>query len=236
MQLLCRHCHNPIEAVALNLAHEILRPSCGSTVRLDKGSTVTWPPSAGPGWHAAKLSLTELWGWQERGWFCCAAFREIAMQPGQPVVTTPVRALVQTGNLQPRASARSAAFERSFFGRPYGRGWGLRPSEPRAHARGHIEGASSLRVRGSRDRNGQQNRDDLEPTARPSFHHPRARHPGLVRAGRDGRHGRVRLGVQGPRPRALSHGGDQEHGVVHREIKPSNILRDEQGKPQQPVL
>ncbi len=123
-------------------------------------------------WHAAKLSLTKLWGWQERGWFCCAAFREFAMQPGQPVVTTPVRALVQTGNLQPRASARSAAFERSFFGRPYGRGWGLRPSEPRAHARGHIEGASSLRVRGSRDRNGQQNRDDLEPTARPSFHHP----------------------------------------------------------------
>lgn len=28
----------------------------------------------------------------------------------------------------------------------------------------------------------------------------------------------------------------QEHGVVHREIKPSNILLDEQGKPQQPVL
>jgi len=28
----------------------------------------------------------------------------------------------------------------------------------------------------------------------------------------------------------------QEHGVVHREIKPSNILLDEQGKLQQPVL
>jgi len=27
-----------------------------------------------------------------------------------------------------------------------------------------------------------------------------------------------------------------EHGVVHREIKPSNILLDEQGKLQQPVL
>ena len=49
MQLLCPHCHNPIEAVALDLAHEILCPSCGSTFRLDMGSTVTWPPSEGPG-------------------------------------------------------------------------------------------------------------------------------------------------------------------------------------------
>ena len=48
MQLLCPHCHNPIEAVALDLAHEILCPSCGSTFRLDMGSTVTWPPSEGP--------------------------------------------------------------------------------------------------------------------------------------------------------------------------------------------
>ena len=57
------------------------------------------------------------------GSFCCATFREFAVQPGQPVVTTPVRALVQTGNLQPRADpasgvtpARSAAFERSSVG------------------------------------------------------------------------------------------------------------------------
>jgi len=49
MQLLCPHCHNPIEAVALDLAHETLCPSCGSTFRLDMGSTVTWPPSEGPG-------------------------------------------------------------------------------------------------------------------------------------------------------------------------------------------
>lgn len=49
MQLLCPHCHNPIEAVALDLAHETLCPSCGSTFRLDMGSIVTWPPSEGPG-------------------------------------------------------------------------------------------------------------------------------------------------------------------------------------------
>ena len=49
MQLLCPHCHNLIEVVALELAHEILCPSCGSTFRLDMGSTLTWPPSEGPG-------------------------------------------------------------------------------------------------------------------------------------------------------------------------------------------
>ena len=49
MQLRCPHRHNPIEVVALDLAHEILCPSCGSTFRLDMGSTVTWPPSEGPG-------------------------------------------------------------------------------------------------------------------------------------------------------------------------------------------
>jgi len=49
MQLVSPHCHNPIEAVALDLAHETLCPSCGSTFRLDMGSTVTWPPSEGPG-------------------------------------------------------------------------------------------------------------------------------------------------------------------------------------------
>jgi len=49
MQLLCPHCHNLIEVVALDLAHEILCPSYGSTFRLDMGSTLTWPPSEGPG-------------------------------------------------------------------------------------------------------------------------------------------------------------------------------------------
>jgi hypothetical protein len=48
MQLLCPHCHNPIEAVALGLARELLCPLCGSTFRLDMGSTVTWPLSEGP--------------------------------------------------------------------------------------------------------------------------------------------------------------------------------------------
>jgi len=84
-------------------------------------------------WHAAKSSLTKLWGWQERGWFCCAAFREFAVQPGQPVVTTPVRALVQTGNLQPRASARSAAFERSSVGLTAEVGGCARPNHVLTH-------------------------------------------------------------------------------------------------------
>src|SRR5208282_2553690 len=50
-------------------------------------------------------------------------FENSPCRPEQPVVTTPVRVLVQTGNLQPRADpasgvtpARSAAFERSSVG------------------------------------------------------------------------------------------------------------------------
>ena len=122
-------------------------------------------------WHAAKSSLTKLWGWQERGWFCCAAFREFAVQPGQPVVTTPVRALVQTGNLQPRASARSAAFERSSVGLTAEVGGCARPNHVLTHVV-TLRMPRRFEFAGVRDRNGQQNRDDLEPTSRPTFHHP----------------------------------------------------------------
>src|SRR5262245_12060343 len=38
MHLLCPHCHNPIELVRLD-ASEIACPSCGSSVRLEGGST-----------------------------------------------------------------------------------------------------------------------------------------------------------------------------------------------------
>src|SRR5271157_6653931 len=88
-------------------------------------------------------------------------FKNSKCRSGPPVVTKSVRALVQTGKLQPRADPAC----------------GLGPSEPRARVRGRIVGASSLRVHGCRDRNGQQNRDHLEPNARPTFHQPWARLP-----------------------------------------------------------
>ena len=53
--------------------------------------------------------VSKLWGWQEKGMVLLAVFREFAVQPGQPVVTTPVSALVQTENLQPRADPRAHA-------------------------------------------------------------------------------------------------------------------------------
>jgi eukaryotic-like serine/threonine-protein kinase len=41
MHLLCPHCHNPIELVRIK-NEEIVCPSCGSTFRVEDGSTATW--------------------------------------------------------------------------------------------------------------------------------------------------------------------------------------------------
>jgi hypothetical protein len=43
----CPHCHSPIELVGLP-AGEVVCPSCGSTFRLDLGSTPSWSPGGGP--------------------------------------------------------------------------------------------------------------------------------------------------------------------------------------------
>jgi WD40 repeat protein/tetratricopeptide (TPR) repeat protein len=46
MHLLCPNCHSPIELVDLDGAKEILCGSCGSSFRLERGSTTDWRPSA----------------------------------------------------------------------------------------------------------------------------------------------------------------------------------------------
>jgi len=42
MHLACPHCHGPIEILTATGGEEILCPSCGSTFRLDTGSTTSW--------------------------------------------------------------------------------------------------------------------------------------------------------------------------------------------------
>jgi WD40 repeat protein len=42
MHLLCPHCQNPIELATLNATQEVLCPTCGSTFRIDNGSTASW--------------------------------------------------------------------------------------------------------------------------------------------------------------------------------------------------
>src|SRR5438552_3206835 len=41
MHLLCPHCHGPIELIDLQ-AREILCPSCGSSIQLERSSTTDW--------------------------------------------------------------------------------------------------------------------------------------------------------------------------------------------------
>jgi hypothetical protein len=47
MHLLCPHCHNAIELVELPTREEIVCPSCGSSFRLESGSTTAWTPRDG---------------------------------------------------------------------------------------------------------------------------------------------------------------------------------------------
>src|SRR4051812_9493181 len=47
MHLVCPHCHNPVEVVEA-LPGEVLCPSCGSSFRLEGGTTTGWTPGDAP--------------------------------------------------------------------------------------------------------------------------------------------------------------------------------------------
>src|SRR5262245_15611773 len=44
MHLICPHCQSPIELVEALSPDEVLCPTCGSTFRLERGSTTAWGP------------------------------------------------------------------------------------------------------------------------------------------------------------------------------------------------
>jgi tetratricopeptide (TPR) repeat protein/tRNA A-37 threonylcarbamoyl transferase component Bud32 len=48
MHLICPHCHNPIEVVEQDVPDEVLCPSCGSSFRLEPGTTAGRPFTNGP--------------------------------------------------------------------------------------------------------------------------------------------------------------------------------------------
>ena len=48
MHLFCPCCHNEIELAETSLPEEVLCTACGSSIRLQAGSTVAWSPSQGP--------------------------------------------------------------------------------------------------------------------------------------------------------------------------------------------
>ena len=55
-RILCPHCHNPIELLEATTAGEVVCPSCGSTFRLDNGSTAPQGPWRG-GRYAGRFEL-----------------------------------------------------------------------------------------------------------------------------------------------------------------------------------
>ena len=60
MHILCPHCQNPIEVVTLKSREEIICQSCGSSFRLDSGSTTGYERTAGQ--KFGKFELIEVVG------------------------------------------------------------------------------------------------------------------------------------------------------------------------------
>ena len=195
MQLLCPHCHNPIEAVALDLAHETLCPSCGSTFRLDMGSTVTWPPSEGPG-TLGPYELVGMVGTGELG----SVYKAHDPELDRTVAIKMPHAGILVSDEDRKRFLREA---RNVAHLAY-------PSIVPVHEVGEHGGIPFLV---SDFVEGVTLSDKLSGR-QPTF--------------------REAATLAAEVADALEY--VQEHGVVHREIKPSNILLDEQGKPQQPVL
>src|SRR5262249_23815527 len=49
MHIICPHCQNPIELIDAPASEDIVRPSCGSTFRLQQGTTILWKEPDGKG-------------------------------------------------------------------------------------------------------------------------------------------------------------------------------------------
>ena len=193
MQLLCPHCHNPIEAVAL--ADEILCPSCGSTFRLNMGSTVTWLPNEGPG-VLGPYELVVMAGTGELGF----VHKTHDPQLDRTVAIKMPHAGILVSDEDRKRFLRE---DRNVAHLAY-------PSIVPVHEVGE-HGGIPFPVSGFVE--GVTLSDRLS-ARQPTFREAAT----LAAAVAD----------------ALEY--VHEHGVVHREIKPSNILHDEQGKLQQPVL
>jgi tRNA A-37 threonylcarbamoyl transferase component Bud32 len=190
MLLLCPHCYDTFELAELPAATEIVCPACGSSFRVDRGSTATWQPANG------------------------------LQRVGRFEVLAPVGA----GAFGPVYRARDPELDRV-----------VAVKVPRAGALA----------------DGQ----DMERFLREARSAARLRHPGIVPVHEVGQHDGLpylvsdfvpgvtlsdRLSARPTAPReaaqlaaalaeALQYAHD--HGVIHRDVKPSNILIDEHGVP-----
>ncbi|HVS34820.1 MAG TPA: protein kinase [Gemmataceae bacterium] len=60
MHIICPHCENPIELIHVKPRDEVACPSCGSSFRLEGGSTADWKPR--PGQKVGRFELLRLVG------------------------------------------------------------------------------------------------------------------------------------------------------------------------------
>jgi WD40 repeat protein/tetratricopeptide (TPR) repeat protein/tRNA A-37 threonylcarbamoyl transferase component Bud32 len=190
MPIICPHCRNPIEVVEGSLPDEILCPSCGSSFRLEQGSTTGWRPKDGQR-RLGKFELIDTLG--------VGAFGTVYMAR-DPELHRVVAIKV------PRAGNLSAAEDLDRFLREARSVAQLRhPSIVSVHEVGEADGVPYLVsdfVRG-------MTLADLLTSRRP----PPREAAQLIAAVAE----------------ALQYAHDQ--GVVHRDVKPSNIMLDDGGTP-----
>jgi serine/threonine protein kinase len=190
MHLFCPYCHNEIELAEASLPEEVLCTACGSSIRLQTGSTVAWSPSQGPR-HVGRFEVLAQVG--------CGGFGTV-YKARDPELDRTVAIKV------PRAGSLGGNGDTERFLREARSVAQLRhPSIVAVHEVGQHDGTPFLVS------------DFVQGITLSD----------LLSARKPGPRESARLVAAVAEALQYAH----EQGVVHRDVKPSNILLDEAGRP-----